>query len=425
MYNQQYTPPSPPTQALMQAVEELKQSANPSTPSGGLSIAGKTMQAAQAKMQPQMPPQGIMQLSQDGQPQSQGIAGFARNAATGAAIQQMQQQEAQQALMALAKQQQQQPQMMAEGGVAGLRTSGMEFAEGGIIPTMPADVESLEMASIRNRQKQLEELQRNSPDFSAQQLAALDADRQARQQIAEKQTAAAVHPIFDMAAAWRRGGAGAGLEAVKAGRLADANRMEAARVAEQLDAAARIKIAEAKQAKLEGNIGKLMEVDKDLANIRNQQRQLQSSIYGHDVSKYGHQTKAEVDREQIASAEKRSQADREARALESKAEMGSRERIAALGLDRAEKAQNLRQYLDAMNSSDMKKLGESVASAEKRKSADAPALRKQLNEKRANYAKYYKLTPQEAASAFEGAGASASTAGAAELKYNPKTGKIE
>jgi hypothetical protein len=289
----------------------------------------------------------------------------------------------------------------------------MDFAEGGIIPAMPADVDTPEMARYLKRQTQLEQLQNLRPDFAAQQLAALDADKQAKEKIAAAQAEANVHPIFDMAAAWRRGGAAAGLEAVKSRRMDEANRMEAARVANQLDAAARIKIAESKAARKEGNVVAMMTADKELASIRNQKRQLESSIYGHDVSKYGHQTKAEVDREQIAAANARSQADREARALESKAEMGSRERIAALGIDRAEKAQNLKMYSIERSSPDMKKLSESVAAAEKRDSPDAPALRKAYNDRLTALEKKYKLTRQEAASAFEDADVIAAGAPAA------------
>lgn len=456
MYNQPMTQLDPATQALAQAVQVLKQRSNPTTPNGQPTIAGQAMQAAQAQMQPPMPPQGIMQPPQGGQLQSQGIMGAAQNAATGASIQQMQQQQAQEAMMAMAQQQQQaqQPQGMAAGGVARLHAGNMGFKEGGIIPTvgyagggdidlsklygqrfapesgiagaLPAEPESREVAEARI-------LEAERAALAKQRIAELyargteatknsDAASEAAQQQALKDRYFERLLAVTGAGARSRYGAGEGyLEFQNAARKADALYAQQ----KQLNAMQQLEQDKYRYSLETGSNAAAQEALKNIAGIKDKQadnafqiRQLAETARSTDV-------RATVDREQIAANNARSQADREARALESKAEMGSRERIAALGLDRAEKAQNLRQYLDAMNSDDMKALQKTVAAAEKRGSPDAPVLRKQLNEKRANYAKYYKLTPQEAASAFEGAGASASTAGAAEFKYNPKTGKIE
>lgn len=434
MYNQPMAQLDPTTQALAQAVEMLKQRAKPRTPGGLPTIANQTVQAAQTQMQPQMPPQG----GQQGLPGvydrlKQAVPSMQQNAQE-QQVGQMAQQVAQH------MQQQQQPP-----GVTGLPANNMGFAEGGIVPTegyaggggvnldltklygqgaapslgiagaLPTEPETPEVAELRMREAERAALAKQRiPELYARGTETVknaDTALEAAQQQALKERGMERLMSVLSAGSQSRYGAGEGyLNFQNAARKADALYAQQ----KQLNAMQQLEQDKYRYSLETGSNTAAQDALKNIAGIKDkltdnafQIKQLAETTRGNDL-------RATVDREQIASAEKRNLAD-----------IVSRERTAELGIGKAEKAQNLRQYLDAMNSSDMKKLGESVAAAEKRDSSDAPALRKQLNEKRASYAKYYKLTPQEAASAFEGAGASASTAGAAELKYNPKTGKIE
>jgi hypothetical protein len=460
MYNQPMTQLDPATQALAQAVQVLKQRSNPTTPNGQPTIAGQAMQAAQAQMQPPMPPQGIMQPPQGGQPQSQGIMGAAQNAATGAAIQQMQQQQAQEAMMAMAQQQQAQqqpPQGMAAGGVARLHAGNMGFKEGGIIPAvgyaggggidlsklygseplaasygitgaLPAEPESSEVAEMRMRQaeraaldkQRIAELYARGTEATKNSDAAADA----AQKEALKERYFERLLAVTGAGAQSRYGAGEGyLNFQNAARKADALYAQQ----KQLNAMQQLEQDKYRYSLEAGSNTAAQDALKNIAGIKDkladnalQIRQLAETARGNDL-------RATVDREQIAAGDARSEADREGRRLESGAKIAADKYIAGLGLDRAEKAQNIKLFLNDMNSVEMKKLQEQVASAKRNKSPDAPALEKRLSDKRTSYAKYYKLTPQDVASAYEYAGASASAGagGPAEFKYNPKTGKVE
>lgn len=335
---QQITQLDPLTQALI----TLKQGANLTTPKDNkLSVAGQAVQAMQPQ-QPQMPPQGIMGMTpQGGQSQSQGIMGVAQNAATGAAIQQMQEQEKQKALMQMAQQQQAQQQqfMAAEGGLAMLPARNMGFREGGIIPPgirppeLPPEVESPEQKEMIATRQQLLALQKNRPDFTAQLMSALDADKQAREKIAAAQAANApdtLSRLGELARNYSASGMRGVSEGVERNKKAATTRMEAEREANRLDALERVKLQQADYAMKIGDLDKAIEFTKEAAGIRNQKEQTRQTEFGNRANIFSTQSRAEVDREQIAAGDARSQADREARALESKAEMGSRERIAGM-----------------------------------------------------------------------------------------------
>ena len=355
---QQITQLDPLTQALI----TLKQGANLTTPKDNkLSVAGQAVQAMQPQ-QPQMPPQGIMGMApQGGQSQSQGIMGAAQNAATGAAIQQMQEQEKQKALMQMAQQQQQAQQqqfMAAEGGLAMLPARNMGFREGGIIPPgirppeLPPEVESPEQKEMIATRQQLLALQKNRPDFTAQLMSALDADKQAREKIAATQAANAPDVLSRLGELARRYGAG-GLRGISQGMENDRQetimRMGAEREANRLDALERVKLQQADYAMKIGDLDKAREFTKEAAGIRNQKEQIRQTEFGNRANIFGTQSRAEVDREQIAAANARSQADREARALESKAEMGSRERIAGMGQSRQDEKDNRENFKVALS----------------------------------------------------------------------------
>jgi hypothetical protein len=396
MYNQQQiTQLDPLTQALI----TLKQGANPTAPNGKPTVAAQTMSAMQPQ-QSQMPPQGIMGMApQEGQPQSQGIMGAAQNAATGAAIQQMQEQEKQKALMQMAQQQQQAQQqqfMAAEGGLAMLPARNMGFREGGIIPTanyarggridlsgieygkvfdpalagilgglppgirppeLPPEVESPEQKRMNTLEQQMLALQSKRPDFTAQLMSALDADKQAREKIAAAQAANApdtLSRLGSLARDYTGGGMRGVSEGVERDRKAATSRMEAEREANRLDALERVKLQQAQYAMEVGDIDKARERTKELAGIRNQQNQLRQTEFKTGADIYGTRIGEQNNTRTNASADARNQATLAAEAEQNRLRMASQERIAGMGqADRGSK-ENLAMFKAMVDSSGLK-----------------------------------------------------------------------
>lgn len=343
---------------LAQALITLKQGANPTTPKGDPTVAGQTMAAVQPQ-QPQMPPQaglpGMLpqrgqpsqmppqmspQMSpQGGRPQPPGIAGIAQNVARGNAMQQQQQQEAEQAMRQKAMAEQQaQPQMMAAGGLAGLPARNMNFIAGGVVPgiaapELPPEVETPEQKQLVEQQRRYEELQKNRPDFTAQFMAALDADKQAREKIAATQAANAPDLISRLgayAADYVQGGASGALKGVRGRQKEAIDRMEATRQADKLDMLERVKLQQADYAMKIGEVDKAREFIREAADIRGKNNQLRQTEFGTRAKIFGDQERSVSGTADRASTEARSQADREARGMESKADRESRERIARM-----------------------------------------------------------------------------------------------
>lgn len=328
---------------LAQALITLKQGANPTTPNGQPTVAGQTMAAVQPQ-QPQMPPQaglpGMLPQRgqppqmppqmppQGGRPQPPGIAGIAQNVARGNAMQQQQQQEAEQAMRQKAMAEQQaQPQMMAAGGLAGLSARNMNFTVGGVVPgvtapELPPEVETPEQRQLAEQQRRYEELQKNRPDFTAQFMAALDADKQAREKIAATQAANAPDLISRLgayAADYGRGGASGALKGVRDRQQEAIDRMEATRQADKLDMLERVKLQQADYAMKIGEVEKAREFIKEAADIRGKNNQLRQTEFG---------TRANI----FATDERRASgaADREAANARNLATIKSQERIAGM-----------------------------------------------------------------------------------------------
>jgi hypothetical protein len=448
MYNQQQVTQLDP---LTQALITLKQGANLTTPKDNkLSVAGQAVQAMQPQ-QLQMPPQGIMGMApQGGQSQSQGIMGAAQNAATGAAIQQMQEQEKQKALMQMAQRQQQAQQqqfMAAEGGLAMLPARNMGFKEGGIIPPgirppeLPPEVESPEQREMAATRQQLLALQKNRPDFTAQLMSTLDADKQAREKIAAAQAANApdvLSRLGELARNYSASGMRGVSEGVEQNKKAATTRMEAEREANRLDALERVKLQQADYAMKIGDLDKAKEFTKEAAGIRNQQNQLRQTEFGNRANIFGTQSRAEVDREQTAAANERNRATLAAQAEENKLNRGSQERIAGMkansGNDETLKTE-LALYQLTMRQSGVDDLRTKIArmpnGLDGKPTPEKLALETQANtmesniiKRFSNLSKYMNLD----AGAGAGAGAGANPAGTGapkKLVYNPKTGGFD
>jgi len=243
MYNQQPTQLDPALQALI----TLKQRANPTLPNGQPTVAGQMMgQSGMGIAGPNqaMPPQGQQQDQQQGLPSiiekaQQANPSMQQNAQQGQ-VDQMAQQVSQR------MQQQQQPP-----GVTGLPASNMGFREGGIVPyadggsiAMPPP-ENSEVAAIHARQAEIEALNKARPDFYGQNIAALEADKQARAAAAAAQQK---RQGFEGLMALLQGGAQSGMAGMGAANTqfnrGVAERKEAGRQADLLDDKIRVKLGE-------------------------------------------------------------------------------------------------------------------------------------------------------------------------------------
>lgn len=429
MINQEFAQLDPKLLAVMTAVKTLQQDGGPKPGT----VAAQVMEQAQQGIAGMMPPQGGHQ----GLPRmlanaQQAAPSVAQNAQQGQ-VNQMAQQVAQR------MQEQQQPPGVT--GLPGLPAGNMGFSEGGIIPSarynkggeinldltqlygagiapslgiagaLPAEPENADIAELRRLEAERAALAKQRiPELynrGTQALGAARSEMETAQQQALKERGMDRLMAVLGAGARSRYGAGEGyLNFQEAARKSDALYAQQ----KQLNAMQQLEQDKYRYSLETGSMGEAANAVKNMSAIKDklsdnafQIKQLAETARGTDVG-------AAVNREQIASADARSKAARESQERIAAAKRAADERIASLGQDKLDKAQNLKQYLDAMNAPDMKKLAESVAAAEKFKLPAATELRKQLNEKRANYAKYYKLTPQEAASAFESPAPTASPA---------------
>lgn len=447
MYNQEPVQLDPALQALL----TLKQRANLTLPNEQPTIAGQTIRQMMGQMGgPQnqgMPPQGMQQQQGQMQPspqQQQGLPGIIANVqrANPSTQQNAQQGQVDQMAQQVSQRMQQQQQ---PPGLSGLPAGNMGFKEGGIVPYAaggeidlsglygrgfsPNDMtaslpENPEVAAIRARQAEIEALNRARPDFYAQQVAALDADRQARAAAAAEQQK---RQGFEGLMAILQGGAQSGMAGVGAANTqynkGITERKEASRQADLLDAQMRVKLGELDYARKIGDVTNAMGVEKDIAGIKRQLEQIGVQREGHGVQRegFGVQTRGQDIQERVAKA------DRESRERTSAADNVARLAAANLGKDQRANSVNLAQYKEDVKTSgivDKSKRAVAMAAASP---AKAKELRDEINKELAYLAKRNNITYAEAegelAALMGGAGGAA--APMPSLKYNPKTGKVE
>lgn len=415
MYNQPMTQLDPALQALI----TLQQRANPTTPEGTPTIAAQMLGQAMPQQA-----QGLVGIINDAQ---QAIPSMQRNAEQGQVDQIAQQ------VMQRMQQQQQPP------GITGLPAGSMGFREGGIIPetgyakgggiTLPsvkygegftpaqgiagvlanAETESPEIAAIRMREAEINQLNKDRPDYLAQNIAALEADKAAREAISESQRK---REGFDALMAMALGGAKSGMAGMAEGTQAFNKQLDQRRDAERqanlLDAQLRVKLGEAEHARRTGDLAKNIEIQKEIATIKQQKEQLVGTRYGQDLQ-------AQVTREQIAAHSRDIEKQIAGQLAAAKASSALRGR-----------AQDIQEFKNEFDSRGLKKKYEALAQRETMNDPKAPELRRQLDAEYNGLKQKYGLTTADVGEAPGGAApASATGAPGAKLKYNPATGKIE
>lgn len=423
MYNQQPTQLDPALQALI----TLKQRANPTLPNGQPTVAGQMMgQSGMGIAGPNqaMPPQGQQQDQQQGLPSiiekaQQANPSMQQNAQQGQ-VDQMAQQVSQR------MQQQQQPP-----GVTGLPASNMGFREGGIVPyadggsidlsglygrgfsteSASPTPENSEVAAIRARQAEIEALNKARPDFYGQNIAALEADKQARAAAAAAQQK---RQGFEGLMALLQGGAQSGMAGMGAANTqfnrGVAERKEAGRQADLLDAQMRVKLGELDYARKIGDLTSAMGVEKDIAGIKRQMDQIAAQREGTAMQGRGYDITAQT-----------AAADREARAKESAANRASQMEVARLGQERRGNAENLAQFRAEVTAMGFKKMYEDAQQRSKYDSVGGKDMKDKADNALAALAAKYNLSKDDIRDTVD----SAPTSPAAQLKYNPKTGKVE
>jgi hypothetical protein len=245
-------------------------------------------------------------------------------------------------------------------GITGLPAGNMQFSEGGIIPyaagggvdlsgiqygagmapsagiegalaPTPAMAESPEIAAMREKAARIQALNRARPDYYAQNIAALEADKQARAEAAAQQQK---RQGFEGLMALLAGGAKSGMacmgEASTQFNKGVVAQQDAARQANLLDAQMRVKLGELEHARQIGDVNSEMGIEKEIAGIKHQRDQVAVQREGHGVQIRGQDTIAGT-----------ATADREARAVENAARNKSQERITAMQREATGNKENL------------------------------------------------------------------------------------
>jgi hypothetical protein len=296
-------------------------------------------------------------------------------------------------------------------------------------PELPPEVETPEQREMAEGQKRLLALQQNRPDFTAQLMSALDADKQTREKIAAAQAANApdvVSRLGQLARNYSASGMRGVSEGLEANKKAATARMEATRQADKLDALARVELQKAEYAMKIGDIDKAIAYTEKAAGMRDKQNQFRQTEFGNMVNIFGTQVTDQGNIRTNASADARSQADREARGMESKADRESRERISAGSNATTLKAATIREELDQKKAS-LALYRQQVAGLIKQRDAKMPfdsAGAEKINKQIKNLSEQSGFTPLELLGVEDaGAGAGAGGTPADVAAYLKQYGK--
>jgi hypothetical protein len=287
----------------------------------------------------------------------------------------------------------------------------------GMLAPAPATAESPEVAAILANEARKQALNKARPDFYAQNIAALDADKQARAEAAaQQQKREGFEGLMAMFAGGAKSGMGGMGEASTAFNRGIVAQRDAARQATLLDAQMRVKLGELEYARQIGDIDGQSSVMKDIAAIKRQMETVaaqkaavDASLEGHRVQGIGQGITAQTAANRLAQE-----------LITGREGLASHERIAALQREVTGNRENLALFkAQAKNLDDaFKKTIAKRSFAPVKAKEEYTELVKEWDALAAQYGLDKKTAPPPP---FEGG----ADAPAAALKYNPKTGKVE
>jgi hypothetical protein len=271
-------------------------------------------------------------------------------------------------------------------------------------PELPPEVETPEQREMAEERKRLLALQQNRPDFTAQLMSALDADKQTREKIAAAQAANApdvVSRLGQLARNYSASGMRGVSEGLEANKKAATARMEATRQADKLDALARVELQKAEYAMKIGDIDKAIAHTEKAAGMRDKQNQFRQTEFGNRANIYGTQVTEQGNIRTNASADARNQATLAAQAKEGELDRKNAKTVAGMrgagGQDEALKTQ-LTLFQLTMRQSGVDDLRAKIAKMpnglDGKPTPEKLALEKQANTLEANILKRFPLLSQ-------------------------------
>lgn len=186
---------------------------------------------------------------------------------------------------------------------AGFAPANSGIASGMFTPAPSATNPDIEAA--RASTAEMAKLMKERPDFLAQELAALNADKQARAAAAAKQKdRQGFEALMNMFAGGVEGGMGGMGRATTAFNREIATRENAAREADRLDALLRVEKSKAAYALKIGDTAALLDARKNIAGMQHQMDQVAATLEGYRVQARGQDIVAGTAREHTASQER-------------------------------------------------------------------------------------------------------------------------